>query len=220
MKRLISTLMVVVALVSGVQAAELATGTGPYFGVKYADERYMPKEMDAQPMHIQNIGPVLGFEYEPTVTKIELQGFYTRLQIADAAMPGMSLESAGISGLGIEFSQGIRLTKTWDVKAGGFVNYVYHFRNFSQNFVIPTKEGDYPVKVKIPSLHQLRAGGSLQVKPLDMLMVHATGGYQLQGGFLGGGASVKLGKVDVGVEYVYGTSDHRNSYTMSMAVHF
>ena len=116
----------------------------------------MPTEKDAQPMHLTNYGPVIGYEYEPTVTRVEIQGFYTKLEIVDAVMPGMGLKDEKISGLGIELSQGVKLTDVGDLRVGGFLNYVYHFGLYSQDFVIPTQNGNYAFTLDIPRFHQLR----------------------------------------------------------------
>lgn len=223
MKRSIISMAVVMVMMCTVvvaQGASLATDTGFYAGMKHQNENYMPTEPDAQPMHIKNTGPVVGFSYDPTVTKLELQAFYTQLEIPNALMPGIGLRDEKFSGLGVEFSQGLKLLKTGDVRMGGFVNYVYHHGLFGQNYVIPTKAGPYPVRVDIPRFHQLRTGGILQGKPADCLTVYANGGYQLQGGFAGGGAAVRVGSVEIVGEYFRGIDDNRDSYTVSTTFHF
>ncbi|AKM78492.1 TPA: hypothetical protein DDZ49_01490 [Candidatus Wolfebacteria bacterium] len=221
MKRIVSLAVAIIVLVASVPvyAVTLATESGFYVGMKLQEERYMPTEKDAQPMHLTNYGPVIGYEYEPTVTRVEIQGFYTKLEIVDAVMPGMGLKDEKISGLGIELSQGVKLTDVGDLRVGGFLNYVYHFGLYSQDFVIPTQNGNYAFTLDIPRFHQLRTGGIAQIKPLDCLTVNVTGGYQLQGAFIGSGASLRIGSIEVGADYFHGM-DGYDSYAVSTAIHF
>ncbi|KKU71635.1 MAG: hypothetical protein UX96_C0020G0005 [Candidatus Wolfebacteria bacterium GW2011_GWB1_47_243] len=183
MKRIVSLAVAIIVLVASVPvyAVTLATESGFYVGMKLQEERYMPTEKDAQPMHL---------------TKDEK-----------------------ISGLGIELSQGVKLTDVGDLRVGGFLNYVYHFGLYSQDFVIPTQNGNYAFTLDIPRFHQLRTGGIAQIKPLDCLTVNVTGGYQLQGAFIGSGASLRIGSIEVGADYFHGM-DGYDSYAVSTAIHF
>lgn len=218
MKRSIA-LMLVVALMlvaSNLYAYELANKSGLVVGIAFESDPFAVKD-SPDPISLKNYAISAGYENAHSVTAVALRGVMTSVTVDNAFGPGKSFDDSRLSGLGLKLSQGVRVADRFNVRLGGFLDYVYHLGSFTDSTTIFRTKID----VDVDNAQILRTGGIASAEFVKGLQSSLYGGYQTfrahvntgnislvnlkeeNNSFIGGAASYQFGKVGLGADYSY-----------------